>query len=320
MAGETQAADATVIPEEDNESDADFDAGFTAAASPGTPRPDAVSQDLPGAQTAQPEVQAAASTPEATPTTAPVQPTETPAAGPKKVEIDEAELEQLRRRAAQSDSASEQIAAMNSKFDKAFGQIGSLKQVVDKLRTETPVGEQVEISEADFKDLADAYPEIGKLTAQGLNKVLGKFKGTGGADPETIDKMVTERLQVARSEISAEVATTITDATLNGILPRWREKVKTPEFDTWMKAQPAEVQALGDSKDLGDAADMLRRFRRHMDRPAATPAPAPTVPKNNVRQRQIAAAVPVRGDGSASSKPASTDDDDFEAGFKAGKV
>jgi hypothetical protein len=39
-----------------------------------------------------------------------------------------------------------------------------------------------------------------------------------------------------------------------------------------------------------------------------------------VRQRQIAAAVPVKGDGAAAPAASHTDDDDFNAGFKAGKV
>jgi hypothetical protein len=238
------------------------------------------------------------------------------------VEVDEAELESLRKRAAAADGANEQIVAMNAKFDKAFGQIGSLKQVVEKLRTETPAGESVEISEADFKELADAYPEIGKLTAQGLNKVLGKFKGTGGADPEAVDKIVNERLAAARTEMAKELATQVTDATLNGILPRWREKVKSPEFGAWMKAQPPEVQALAESSDLGDAADMLRRYRRALEKPAPPPAPAAPAAqaRGNVRQRQIAAAVPVKGDGAAAPAAAHTEDDDFNAGFQAGKV
>jgi DNA uptake protein ComE-like DNA-binding protein len=323
MAGETQSVDDAAVNAqvEEQDLDADFDAGFAGAATgtTETPTPEG-SEEL---EDKPPEVPASA-TPAAT-ETPPVQPTATPAPapGPKKVEVDESELLQLRQRAAAADTSLEQITAMNQKFDKAFGQIGSLKQVVEKLRTETPAGEAVEINEADFKELAEAYPEIGKLTAQGLNKVLGKFKGTGGADPEAIDKMVTERVQAARTEITTEVTAQVTDVTLNGILPKWRQKVNTPEFAEWKKAQPPEVQALAESSDVSDAADMLRRFRRHLERPAPTPAPsaAPAAPaKGNVRQRQIAAAVTVRGDGAPSSSAPVTDDDDFDSGFKAGKV
>jgi hypothetical protein len=296
MSGETQAADGTAVQED--EFDAEFEAGFANAGKGTTETPAPADEKTPD---------------QATPEITPEPPAATPApqAGPKRVEIDEAELQALRQRA---DSAQE-TAAFQKKFDQAFGQIGSLKQAIDKLRTETPAGEKVEISETDFKDLSEAYPEIGKLTAQGLNKVLGKFKGTGGADPEAIDKMVTERVAAARSEINGQV----TDAVLNGIVPRWRQQVNTPAFDAWLKGQQAEVQGLAESDDLGDAATMLRLYRRHIERPAATPAPTPAPNRGATRQRQIAAAVTTRGDGAApAASPA--EDDDFAAGFKSGKV
>jgi hypothetical protein len=61
----------------------------------------------------------------------------------------------------------------------------------------------------------------------------------------------------------------VTDAALNAIVPRWRQQVNTPAFDTWLKAQPADVQALAESDDLGDAASMLRRYRHIWSAPAS---------------------------------------------------
>lgn len=316
MAGETETVDQTTEqnPAQIEEGNADFEAGFTAQrlGSTETPNPtDALEE--PGKENAKPTEQQ----PQAT-TTPPVQTTETPPAQGKKVEIDEAELAALRAR-AEAPGENETFAAFQKKFDQAFGQIGSLKQAIDKLRTETPAGEKVEISEEDFKDLVEAYPEIGKLTAQGLNKVLGKFKGTGGTDPEAIDRVVNERVAAARTEITKEVTQTVTDATLNGILPKWREKVKTAEFDTWFNAQPQDVQDLQKSDDLGDAALMLRKFRRHLERPTPTAAPTPAPKNTNTRQQRLAAGVPVKGDGSAPA-PSNTEDDGFETGFQSGKA
>lgn len=318
MAGETTQADATATQVAEQE-DADFEAGFDHAGtgSTETPNPDAGTTEQ-----AAKDAEDAALAASLRPSGPPAAPAATPAApGPKKVEVDEAELQALRTRAA----GSEDFASFQQKFDKAFGQIGSLKQAIDKLRTETPAGEKVEVSEADFKELVDAYPEIGKLTAQGLNKAMAKVRGTGGADPEAIDKMVTERVAAARTEIATEVTGRVTDAVLNGIVPRWRDQVKTPAFDAWFKAQPLDVQALGASDDLGDAAVMLRLYRRHTERPAPTPAPSagPAAPaqagRGNTRQRQIAAAVSTRGDGAASTS-APAQDDDFDSGFKTGRA
>lgn len=311
MAGETTQADnATAVQEE--EFDADFEAGFKGAGVGTTETP------APDASTQQQATQAAASTDGTT--AAAAAPTATPAPAPAaKVEVDAQELEALRQRAAAADSSQEQLAGMQKKFDQAFGQIGSLKQAIDKLRTDTPAGEKVQVSAEDFKELVEAYPDIGRMTVESLNKVLAKVRGTGGADPEAIDRLVSERVQAARTEINGQV----TDAVLNGIIPRWREAVNTPAFEEWLKAQQAQVQQLAESDDLGDAATMLRLYRRHTERPAATPAPAPAPGngqgKPNPRARQLAAAVPQRGDG-APAPATANEDDDFDAGFKEGKV
>jgi hypothetical protein len=308
MAGETTQADATATQEDEFE--ADFEAGFDGAGvgTTETPKPDTA---------AQPGTEAATGTQATTQPAA--APTATPApAAAAKVEVDAAELEALRQRAAAADAAGEQIVGMQKKFDQAFGQIGSLKQAIDKLRTDTPAGEKVQVSEEDFKELRAAYPDIGQMTMDSLNRVLAKVRGTGGADPEAIDRLVSERVQVARNEINGQV----TDAVLNGIVPRWRQAVNTPAFDTWLKSQPAEVQALAESDDLGDAATMLRRYRRHIDAPVTSPAPPPNAGngKPNPRQRALAAAVAQRGDGSPPAAAPATDDDDFASGFKEGKV
>lgn len=315
MAGEQQTADATAIIEEDT--DADFEAGFADAGTGTTETPADTSEEgaaaAPAPAAAAP---AAAPAPAATPA-----PPAAPAA-PKKVEIDEAELAALRSKAANSD---EQIAGIQRNFDKVFGQVGNLKQVVDKLKAETPAGEKVEIDEADFKELAETYPELAKFTLQGLNKALAKMRGTAGADSEAVDRIVTEKLQAARTEISAQVTTQVTDSVLNGIVPRWREQVNKPAFTAWIAAQPEDVKALAQSEDIGDAAEMLRMFRDHQRKPPASPAPAApappaAAPKPHPRQRQIAAAVAPRGDGAPAPAAAATEDDDFNAGFKAGKV
>lgn len=308
MAGEQQTADATAIIEEDT--DADFEAGFADAGTGTTETPADASEEGAALAAADPAASPASATTPAPPAAL---------AAPKKVEIDEAELAALRQRAG------DQTAAYQQAFDKAFGQIGSLRQAIDKLKAETPAGEKVEIDEADFKELAETYPELAKFTLQGLNKALLKFKGTGGADSEAVDKIVTEKLQAARTEISAQVTTQVTDSVLNGIVPRWREQVNKPAFTAWIAAQPEDVKALAQSEDIGDAAEMLRMFRDHQRKPPASPAPAApaapaAAPKPHPRQRQIAAAVAPRGDGAPAPAAAATEDDDFNAGFKAGKV
>jgi hypothetical protein len=200
-------------------------------------------------------------------------------------------------------------ASMTKQFNTAFGGLGGLKQMIQKLQTETPVGQTIDLSDEDFEDLKREYPEMADYTIKGLRQVFGKFKGSGGADPAGFDKKFDEKVQTAVADIRQEIV----KSSLEAVFPGWEEDVKTPQFDEWVKAQPPEMQARMSSDKLSDAAKMLKAYYAHVAAPPP-PAPTPTSPPVNTRQRQLAAAVPPRGDGG--HPPAASEDDDFEQGFK----
>lgn len=299
MSGETQATVEEASTVVDDGSDADFESGFGGE---------------PAGATATP----APATPEATPEPTPA-PTPAPEA-PKYVQITESELTALREQSAQG---VQQIAQMRGALDKAFGKVGALEQVISKLRTETPAGEKIEVSEEDFPELVKEYPEIARLQAKDLNKVLSKFRGTGSA-PADLDERINQRLEAARGAATAES----TERMLNAVLPGWREEVRKPEFAAWFDAQPAEVQKMQLSDDDLVAARLLRMYDRHLLKQIFAPAPAPRAPaapvaspapvKVSPRQRQLAGAIPVKGDGSPSPS-ATTEVDPFEEGFRTGR-
>ena len=280
MFGEQQQAapDTPAAEDEHDEpqgSDADFDAGFNGDTEP-TP------------------------TPAPTPAPSP-EPTPAPTPAPEYVQLTKQDFERINAAAGRIDEIS---GTVKKQFDTAFGQMGALKQMVGKLQTETPAGEAVQVSDADFEELAQEYgPEMAALTAKGLNKILGRMKGAGGIDTDAVTKLVGEKIQAASQEIRAQTV----EASLEAVFPGWKEEVKTPAFATWINSQAADVKALASSDKVGDAAKMLRLFDKAKSAPAPTPAPS------NTRQRQIAAAVPPRGDGG--HPPAPEDDDDFNAGF-----
>ena len=137
----------------------------------------------------------------------------------------------------------------------------------------------------------------------GLDKVSKKT-----ADSYRAEKF-DEKVQTAVADIRQEIV----KSSLEAVFPGWEEDVKTPQFDEWVKAQPAEMQARMSSDKLSDAAKMLKAYYAHVAAPPP-PAPTPTAPPVNTRQRQLAAAVPPRGDGG--HPPAASEDDDFEQGFK----
>lgn len=277
-------------------------AAFTAAFEDDEDSEQAASQPT---ETPADEQQTEASKPsEATEGAAAPAPTPAPTEAPKYVQITEEEWNATKARAARVDEIS---ATLDRRFDTAFGKMGGIERVLAKLQTETPEGQSVAVDEADFAELAEQYPEIAKLQLSGLNKALAKMKGTGGADPVAFEKIMGERVESVRSEII--------ELSLEAAFPDWKDDVKTPKFADWLKAQPADVQALANSAKLGDAAKMLRSFYKAAETPASTPAPttAPAPAQPSTRQRQIAAAVNPKGEGSA---PASKAKSPFQEAFE----
>jgi transketolase len=145
MAGEVN--DKT-IEQVDDAPDADFDAGFS-------------------------------QTPDATETPAVVEKEEVPAVvtpEPAKEDPFQAAL----------NKATEEIRAeYGKKFDTAFGQMGSLKQTIDRISKENLPG-QAQVSEEDFAELKAEFPELADMYIKGLNKALPKMRG-GAVDESLLD-------------------------------------------------------------------------------------------------------------------------------------
>lgn len=295
MSGEQQQSATENTAVEDDNDDADFAAGFSGAAEEPTATP--------------------ALTPE--PTAAPT-PVPTAAPAPEYVQITREEWDSTKARAAKVDEID---ATHRQRLDQVFGKMGGLERRITELTAATPSGEAVQISDADFEELKKDYPELVPFMTKDLNKILGRMKGAAGLDTDAVTKLVGEKIQAASQEIRAQTV----EASLEAVFPGWKEEVRTPQFATWINSQAADVKALASSDKVGDAAKMLRLYDTAKSAPAATPAPSPAptpaptqAPPSSTRQRQVAAAVPPRGDGG--HPPASGEDDDFEQGYRTRSV
>ena len=255
---------------------------------------------------------------------------EVPPAPPEYVQITKDEWSATQARAAKVDEIE---ATWNKRADQAFGKIGGLERKFAELQSGTPLGQAVQVDESDFEDMVKDYPELASAQIKGLNKALAKLKGTGGGfDQAAVEKLVTAATDALR-----------VDLTLDAVLPKWKAQVNTPEFKSWVasskgwdtrlddkafvaanladantplaqfvKANPDDPVSLYLSSDVEQAAKMLKLYR---DRGVKAPAPAPkaaTPAQPSVRQRQIAAAVPPKSEGSV---PTSSGKSPFQAGY-----
>jgi len=269
---------------DDATTDADFDAGFDNAPT-ATPGPKDFADD-----------NAPAPAPEPTPA---AEPAPEPAPEPEYVQITKDQFDTLMRQASEVDN----LKALPQQVDKAFGKIGN----VERFLKEFQAGGNVEVSDEDFAEMREQYPELAEYQIQGLKRVLSKIKGPGAAAPDAaaIEKIVAERLPELRQE-------TINIA-LDAVLPGWDEEVKTDAFAKWLEQQPDDVKALELSPKPRDAARLLSKFAQYKANPPAPPAP-PAPPPSVTRRAAVAAAVAPRGTGTAQPRQP-TDDDEFNAGY-----
>lgn len=229
-----------------------------------------------------------------------------PRAEPKFAQITEEDLATLRAAAAKT-------ATLEGQLSKAFGTMGNLKQVVDRLQTQAPAGVNVEIPPDAFAELEQDFPEVAAKIRSGIEKTLKGVKG--GAPAPNIDAMG----DVARAElVKREVDT------LDETHPGWRQTIGAPQdsahpFRAWLVKQPAEYQqrinSTYSSAVIGRAIDRFETEKKAAEAPP--PATRPTAPRLVARNDRIRAAVQPRGDG-GTPPPPRTDNDEFLDGWKTG--
>lgn len=232
-----------------------------------------------------------------------------PRAEPKFARITEEDLASLRAAAAKT-------ATMEAQLSKAFGTMGNLKQVVDRLQTQAPAGVNVEIPPDAFAELEQDFPEVAAKIRSGIEKTLKGVKGNTAAAVPDLDAMGS----VARAEmVKREIDT------LDETHPGWRENIGAPQdsahpFRAWLVRQPAEYQkrinSTYSSAVIGRAIDRYETEKKAAEAPP--PGTRPTAPRIVARNDRIRAAVQPRGDGGGMPPPSRTENDEFLDGWKTG--
>lgn len=294
---------------EDEGSDDDFLAGIEGSTE--TPSQQQPQED----QTPEPQTEPAAPVVEETP-------------AQEFVQITKADWEAMQARAADIDTLK---AAQEKLAGTAFGKIGGLERQFKELGARSGSA----LSEEDFKDLKENYPEL----ATDLQKLFAKVPGAPAAiDQDAIDQRLNERLnerlEITRQEMVYE--------TLETVVPGWKQDVATPDFMGWVEKQPGWKPQYADARytDLirkdpdselsklikanptstvaryfssrpSDAAALVGDYRK--DKSAAV-APAKAIAPS-ARKQQLAAATTPKSTGARA--PAQTEDDDYLAGIKA---
>lgn len=242
-------------------------------------------------------------------------------AAPKYVQITEEDFQSLK-------AAAGKVASLEQQQSRVFGTMGNLRQQFDKLSA----GAKVEISDEDFAELAEEFPELAGLTRKAFERVFKKIgvngaekpaeKPTGEAgsaapDPDAIKKAVEEARRA--DELAA----------LDDAHPGWRELVggandaENP-FRKWLANQPKEYYDLiNNTQSAAITSRAIDRFKASTapnGAATAKPAAASSKPAEaTAREDRLRSAIQPRGAGGApSGSPQKTPHDEFREGFESG--
>lgn len=193
-----------------------------------------------------------------------VEPTPAPTAAPAAAEAKPDPIAEL----------AEKIGKLEGQLRNVSGHIGGLNQGQQQLRQmldatkaaaaevkDAPTQQQVKEamqSPEEWETLKKDFPEWSEATEKFLDARLANLTAQqASVDPAAIDKIVAERVAKETAAVRAEAV----DAHLDGIVDGdWHAEVQSEAFGKWMAGQPADIQALGESAKLTDAAKMLRLF------------------------------------------------------------
>lgn len=231
---------------------------------------------------------------------------------PEYARITAQELNELKAKAAAID---EIRAEYGKKFDSAFGTIGNLKQLIERVQSSTQSGQQINVTEEDFEELVkEGYPDLAQMNAAALNRILAKAKLTGSAEPginpEKVGEIFQERFgsesAKLRQSLSEQIRAELAQEAIEEMHPDFTSVVNSQEFKDWTAANKVNEQK--DRKGVLFAESMDARFVGKVisDFKASQKQTA-------TRQSRIAAAVQPRGVGGHAG--GSTENDEFLNGF-----
>lgn len=245
----------------------------------------------------------------------------TPAPAPKPgkpqyVRVTQQEWDNQKAMLGKVSSLESQIAKLTGSVPKADAII---QQVIEKVQAATPAGAGIEITDDDFADWKETFPELGEMTRKSLEKVLKRLnlRGTGtpaeaeppkpvaAMDQDAVKAVVTAALK-EKADAEATEARDKEMAALTAAYPDWAKTVGQPtamgttepvktEWRTWLETQPADYQQM--VRDSQSPAVVKASIEKFMAEKAPSAAPRPD--RAATRRAAIEDAVTPRFDGSA---------------------
>lgn len=257
------------------------------------------------------------------PATPPVVTTEAPAEPVAEQPVPEEYVQITKKDLDRLIAAADKTEAHAAQFDKVFGTVGNMQQVVNRLQAATPAGEAVEASEEDIAELAADFPDLAGQIRTTLNRVLKRVNAKGtGEEPATLKAPTADvDPDKLRPVVSAETHRLQLEE-LDDLHPGWRDIVGKPDeadkpFRKWMATQPQEYQdKINNTQSAAITSRAIDKFRA-AEKAAVKPAAVQPARPAEARRAAIQAAVQPRGTGTKPGPHTPTPEENLNAGFNS---
>lgn len=203
----------------------------------------------------------------------------------------EKERDEARHKAA---SDAQRVAALSRKIQSL-----STSAPAAPAKKEPEPSEAQKALDAKVKQLREDYPEV----AEPMLELLAAERDKLSAVTQKLETVEGDRQQAFIQQ---------QEALLTEAHPDWRQTVATPDFATWMEAQPQGIQKLAESYDARETSTVITLFKTETGVNAKVEAPAPTPEQTATearRREQLSGGVAIK------TRPApvtSGPPDDFE--------
>jgi hypothetical protein len=226
---------------------------------------------------------------------------------------------------SKANSVGEIRALVEKVRDTAQGRVGNLEQMIRKLQEATPVGQAIAVTVEDFAEIHKDMPEHAKMLADGLTRVLSKFKGTATPVPTETPEEFAERVnRIADQRIAEREAARLkviqdeARADLAIVHPDWETVVgpkdSSTEFRKYLKTQPGLYEKRILSTNEADVlSEALTKFKTEQEKKKPK---TPVTP--SAREERLREAVQVRGGATPPNKNRTkSPDEEFAEGFNS---
>lgn len=197
--------------------------------------------------------------------------------------------------------------------DKLGGMLGSLKQAVELIRTQTPSGQPVELTLDDIpEDMREEYPDLSDKMLRAMLGMAQKMRGTAApAEPvKEVPPISTIDIESIKTATREETLRQVHMDLVADAYPDWEEIVHSEAYRGWLEKQPeAERNKIANSWNSTVVKGSIRSFQESLK---------PVTPPPSTRKEVLAAAVTPKGAGGAHVSRPLSEDEEFAAGFAGG--